>query len=66
MDIHERYAYEIQHEISFLKVKTGKANYAILSQLSIVSEIPDDDQRVHESCHEKTIGTTIEYEDEQY
>ena len=49
MDIHGRYAYEIQHEIAFLK--TGKANYAIssLSQLSIIFEIPDDNERVHES-----------------
>ena len=49
MDIHTRYAYEIQYEIALLK--TGKANYAIsiLSQLSIIFEIPDDNEGVHES-----------------
>ena len=40
MDIHERYAYEIQHEIA--SQKTGKVNYAIRSQLSIIFEIPGD------------------------
>ena len=43
----DRYSYKIQHEIAFQKV--GEANYAILSQLSIIFEIPDDNERVHES-----------------
>ena len=47
MDIHDKYTSEIQHEIALLK--TGKANYAILSQLSIIFEIPKDIKRVHES-----------------
>ena len=46
MNIHDRYTYEIQHEIA--PPKTGKANYAILSQLSIF-EIPGDIERVQES-----------------
>ena len=56
MDIHERYAYEIKHEIAFLK--SGKANYAILSQLSIIFEILDDYERVHESWKEEQNGKT--------
>ena len=47
MDIHGQYTSEIQHEIALLK--SGKANYAILSQLSIIFEILDDNERVHES-----------------
>ena len=62
MGIHDRYSYEIQHEIALLK--TGKANYAILSQLSITFQLPDDMERVHVSW--KDIATTAEYEDEQY
>ena len=47
MDIHKRYAQEIQHEIAFLT--TGKANYAILSQSPIISEIfRTTKKRVHE------------------
>ena len=48
MDIHERYAYKTQHEIAFQK-NLVKANNAILSQLSIIFEILDDNERVHES-----------------
>ena len=47
IDIHDQYTYEIQHEIVLLK--TGEANHAILSQLSIIFEIPDDNERVHKS-----------------
>ena len=47
MDIHEQYAYEIRLKIAFLKI--GAANYAILSQLSIIFEIPEDNGPVHES-----------------
>ena len=47
MDIYDQYSSEIQHEIAVLK--TGKENYAILSQLSIIFEIPDDIERVYES-----------------
>ena len=47
MDIHERYAYEIQHEIAFLKNRKG-INYAILIQSSMIFEIPDDNERVYE------------------
>ena len=39
MVIHDQYDSEIQHEFALLK--TGKANYAVLSQLSIIFEIPD-------------------------
>ena len=46
MDIHDQYSSEIQHEIALLK--TEKANYAILSQSSIIFEIPDDNERVYE------------------
>ena len=46
MDINEQYAYEIKHEIAFLKNRM--ADYAILSQLSIISKIPDDNERAHE------------------
>ena len=49
MDIYDQYASEIQHEIVFLKLKIGKANYAVLSQLPIIFEIPDDIERVYES-----------------
>ena len=52
MDIHDRYTYEIQHECALLK--TGKANYAILSQLS------------EYMSYGKTIATIVQYEDEQY
>ena len=40
MDIHDQYTSEIQHEVALLK--TGKENYAILSQLLITFEILDD------------------------
>ena len=40
-------AHEIQHEIAFLK--NWEANQAILSQFSIIFEIPEDNERVHES-----------------
>ena len=58
MDTDEPYAYEIQHEIAFLK--TRKANYAILSQLSIIYM---KSRTTMNECmsHGKT---TIEYEDE--
>ena len=62
MDNHDRYTNGIQHEITLLK--TGKANYAILSKFLIIFEIPDDIERVYESWN--TITTTFEYEDEQY
>ena len=62
MDIHDQYTSKIQHEIALLT--TGKANYANLSQLSIIFEIPKDIERVCESW--KTIATTVEYEDEKY
>ena len=62
MDIHDRYTYEVQHEIVLLITK--KTNNAILSQLSIKFEIPDDIGRMHESW--KTIATTVEYEDDHY
>ena len=45
MDIHDQYTTEIQHEIALRK--TGKANYPILSQSSIIFEIPDNIERVY-------------------
>ena len=60
MDIHDQYTSEIQHKIALLK--TWKANYAILSRLLIIFEIPDDIERVYG----KTKATTFEYKDEQY
>ena len=39
MDIHDNYTYKIKHEIAIPK---NQANYAILSQLSIIFEILDD------------------------
>ena len=47
MDIHDQYTSEIKHKIALLK--PGKANYAILSQLSIIFEIRDNLERVSES-----------------
>ena len=43
MDIHDQYASEMQLEIALLNI--GKANYAVLSRLSIIFEIPDDIER---------------------
>ena len=48
MDIDDRYVFVIQPKIAFLK-KTGGANCAILDQLSIMFEIPNIIERVHES-----------------
>ena len=44
---HDQSTSEIQHEVALLT--TGKANYATLSQLLIIFEIPDDIERVYES-----------------
>ena len=57
MDIHERYAYEIQHEIA--SQKTGEVNYAIRSQLSIIFEIPDDNERAHDSWKDDSNNCRI-------
>ena len=57
MDIHDQYASEIQNEIALLK--TGKANYAILSKLSIIFEIPDDIERVYESWKDDSENCRI-------
>ena len=41
---------EIQHQIRYyFFIKTGKANNAIFAQLSMIFEIPDIIERVHES-----------------
>ena len=50
MDIDDRFMYlnKIKHDIAF-NYKTGKVNYAIVSQSLIIFEIPDDIERVHES-----------------
>ena len=57
MDIHDWYASEIQHEIAPLL--NGKANHAILSQLSIIFEIPDDIERVYESWKDDSNNCRI-------
>ena len=50
MDVDDRYSFEIQHQKRYrFPKKAGKANYAILTQLSIFFEIPDIIERVHES-----------------
>ena len=46
-----------------LSYETGRTNYAILSQLSIIFEIPDNIERFHES---QPIVTKIEYKHDQY
>ena len=58
MDMHDRYTYEIEHEIALLK--TGKGNYAILSQLSIIFDIPDDIERVHESWKDDSFNCRLQ------
>ena len=64
MDIHDQHTNEIQREIAL--IETGKVNYSILSQVSIILEIL---QTLNESMtisHGKAIASTVEYEDEQY
>ena len=57
MDIYDQYATKIQHEIALLK--TGKANYAILSQVLIIFEIPDNFERVYESWKDDSDNCRI-------
>ena len=64
MDIHDQYISEIQHAIALLN--TGKANYVILSQSSIVFNLKFRTTLNKLMIHEKTIATNVEYEDEQY
>ena len=57
MDINERYASKIQHEIAPLK--TGKAINATPSQLLIIFEIPDDIERIYASWKDDSENRRI-------
>ena len=59
MHIHDQYiTNEIQHEI--VLISTGKVNYCILSQLSIIFEIPDDIEQVYESWKDDSVNCRIQ------
>ena len=63
MDIHERYPYEIQHEIASLKNRNGKLRY-----FEPIVDYNRNSLRIMNECmsYGKTVATTIEKEDEQY
>ena len=57
MDIHDQYASEMQLEIALLNI--GKANYAVLSQSSIIFEIPDDIERTRPLVGKRNRASSI-------